>query len=197
MAINSVPSSSISTFSSWPKDRETALIEATIFHHPFNLKKGTVGENWQKVYDAVNEVDSNTCGKLGKTAIDSKLERMITVDRLKPINDATCGTGGNASETKLENTVFNLRMMMEQDKKAKADAVSSADTEADEALQEKRRRQSVMTRKAEKGKGKKRILGGCHQQASSLAAAANQRTKATESAKFADKCTDDSVVTRV
>ncbi|GAA5800484.1 hypothetical protein HPULCUR_005915 [Helicostylum pulchrum] len=135
MAINSAPSSSTSTFSvsipentnmnskkkngSWSKDRETAPIEATIFHHPFNFKKRTVGENWQKVYDAVNEVDSNTCGKL---------EGMIAADRLKQINDATYGTGGNASETKLENTVFNLRMMMEQDKKAKADAAAATDT---------------------------------------------------------------------
>ncbi|GAA5798801.1 hypothetical protein HPULCUR_004207 [Helicostylum pulchrum] len=62
--------------------------------------------------DAVNEVDSKICGKLGKTAIRSKLERMITADSLKQINDATYGTGGNALETKLENTIFNLRMMV-------------------------------------------------------------------------------------
>ncbi|KAI9003055.1 hypothetical protein CLU79DRAFT_841464 [Phycomyces nitens] len=73
----------------------------------------------ENVYNAVNQTDQE-CKKLGKTAIDRKIDSLTKAMKEKIVHDLTYGTGSNDSETRLEHLVCSLISLMERSEESRA-----------------------------------------------------------------------------
>jgi len=89
-------------YGQWTPERELALVEAMLRHHPtYDCEQGNVAEAWRRVVADVNEVQAGEKNEVGERSVKEKMEKLKNYYMAKQFEDSR-SSGSAPSDTPIE-----------------------------------------------------------------------------------------------